>query len=161
MMMLNPLQKIQMIMKWINLHPRVRDEGYRLGRARYENNRQHAINTHQIKGVDPVKSDCEGVCGELAFAQMVGAGDDQIKHIGVTTRESDEGDVIYNGVRIDVKTTRYLNGHLLIYSHKLQNPKIDGYVLMVGHFGRYCFKGFISSDEVRELIEQDLSLIHI
>jgi len=102
-----------------------------------------------IEGVDPIVSDSEGVAGEFAFAQMVNAGDDvwaEIKRIGVTSaaQGTDKGDVTFNGRCIDVKTTKYESGHLLVYAHKLDNAQIDGYALLTGYKGHYTYRGYIS-----------------
>jgi len=129
------------------------DEAYELGRARYENNRQHGVLKNDIEGVDPVQGDSEGTAGEMAFAQMVSAGDDvwsEIRRIGVTSSASgtDTGDVTFNGYNIDVKTTKYDGGHLLVYAHKLSNALVDGYALLTGWRGRYIFRGYISRDDI-------------
>lgn len=137
------------------------DEQYQdaiaLGKARYTNNREHGVLKTHIHGVDPVQADVEGVAGEIAFAQLVNADTSEIKRIGVTSSEqgTDAGDVIHAGLCIDVKTTKYEGGHLLVYAHKLDNPNIDGYVLMTGYRGRYTCRGYISKEAIKVGIETD------
>lgn len=135
----------------IKLPEDVLNEAYELGRARYENNRQNGVLRNDISKVDPVISDCEGVAGELAFAQMVDADTTEIKRIGVTSSEqgTDTGDVHFNGLNIDVKTTKYASGHLLVYKHKLDNPHVDGYALITGWRGQYVFRGYISKEAIK------------
>jgi hypothetical protein len=132
----------------IQLTPALYDDACELGRARYENNRQHGVLKIEIDGVDPIRGDTEGVAGELAFAQLVGADDTEIRRIGVTSADTDQGDVTYKGRNIDVKTTKYESGHLLVYAHKLENAQIDGYALMTGYKGRYTFRGYISKQRI-------------
>ncbi len=142
----------------IQLAPDLYDEACELGRARYENNRQHGVLKNDIKGVDPVHGDSEGVAGELAFAQLVDADPAQwaeIRRIGVTSaaQGTDKGDVTFQGRCIDVKTTTYDSGHLLVYAHKLDNAQIDGYALLTGHKGRYTFRGYISRLDIIDGVE--------
>lgn len=134
------------------------DEARLLGRARYENNRQHGVRFNHIDGVNPVSVDIEGVAGELAFAQMLDADTEEIKRIGVTSCEqgTDHGDVVYQGLNIDVKTTRYEAGHLLIYEHKLKNAQVDAYALLTGWRGRYTFRGVISASAVIQGVNEGL-----
>lgn len=135
----------------IKLSKTLLDEAYELGRARYENNRQNGVLRNDISGVDPVISDCEGVAGELAFAQMVDADTTETKRIGLTSSEqgTDTGDVHFNGLNIDVKTTKYASGHLLVYKHKLDNTNVDGYALITGWHGQYVFRGYISKEAIK------------
>ena len=142
----------------IELSPALLSEARELGRARYDNNRENGVLKREIAGVDPVQGDVEGIAGEMAFAQMVNAGDDvwaEIRRIGVTSSTSgtDTGDVTVNGFNIDVKTTKYDGGHLLVYAHKLKNTSVDGYALMTGWGGSYIFRGCISRQAVIEGVE--------
>lgn len=132
----------------IQLTPDLYNDACVIGRARYENNRQHGVLKIHINGVNPIKGDVEGVAGELAFAQLVNADTTEIRRIGVTCSTNDTGDVLFNGHNIDVKTTRYDDGHLLVYAHKLKNEIIDGYVLMTGANGHYIFRGYISREDI-------------
>lgn len=139
----------------IQLTPELYDEACELGRARYENNRQHGVLKVEIDGVDPVRGDTEGVAGELAFAHMVDADTAEIKRIGVTSaaQGTDTGDVTFNGYNIDVKATKYESGHLLVYAHKLDNTLVDGFALMTGYKGRYTFRGYISRAAIKAGVE--------
>lgn len=100
----------------------------------------------------PTYADIEGILGEYAFCMY--AGIDTAPIFDTSLRSSldgtDSGDAVYNGMNIDVKTTKYANGSLLIKKYKLDNPNIDAYVLITGYFGRYEFKGFITVKEIKE-----------
>lgn len=120
-----------------------------LGKARYTNNREHGVSVSKAEGVPHVESDIEGVAGELAFASMVGASTEEVMRIGVTEAATDRGDVFFNNQWIDVKTTVYHEGHLLVGAAKLA-LSIDGYALMTGKRGTYTFRGYISSAEIRD-----------
>ena len=142
----------------IQLSDDLYNEAVTLGRARYDNNRQHGVLKVDIEGVDPVQGDTEGVAGEMAFAQLINAGDDvwaEIRRIGVTSSAAgtDKGDATFQGRNIDVKTTRYDGGHLLVYAHKLKNTLVDGYALMTGYKGQYTFRGYISCEAITEGVE--------
>jgi len=54
------------------------------------------------------------------------------------------------GFRIDVKTTKYDNGKLLVDSRKGKKTEgVDFYALMTGSFpGPYTFRGFIAREQI-------------
>jgi len=118
-----------------------------IGNARWDNNRTHGV---PVQAVCSEVLDVNGVAGELAFCRLIGADDSEIRRIGVTSAAlgTDLGDVEWNGYRIDVKTTHYANGHLLITENKLKNSAIDGYVLMTGGGRDFVYRGYISRDDV-------------
>ena len=51
--------------------------------------------------------------------------------------------ILPSGERIDVKTTKYRNGHLIATTNKIKHPP-DIYVLVIGTFPEYCIIGEIS-----------------
>ncbi len=63
---------------------------------------------------------------------------------------TDNGDLLVEGLRIDVKTTHYSNGVLWLHARKLQSP-IDYYSLMVGDYkdGSFIYRGSLSAQDVR------------
>lgn len=69
---------------------------------------------------------------------------------------SDEGDLTRQGERVDVKTTHYPTGNLIVQAKKL-NCVIDSYALVVGDIDQsalFSFKGKLSKEEL-EVAPQD------
>lgn len=137
-------------------------EGYALGKARHDSNRQAGNPILHCDGnMSIILADQEGVCGELAFAQLVDAPSDQwaaIREIRCRSamQGTDDGDCRYKGFAWDVKTTKYAKGHVLITENKLLNPNVDGYVLITGKEGNYTFEGCISHARVLDGIRTGL-----
>tara|TARA_Y100000592_G_scaffold86765_1_gene140471 strand:+ start:11203 stop:11703 length:501 start_codon:yes stop_codon:yes gene_type:complete len=139
----------------IQLTREERDLAYSIGLERYEANRNAGVDPNLISGVDEIRMDQEGVSGEIALSKGLGQLDQDMEKIKDTSLKSvllgtDEGDVIYKGLILDVKTTKYKNGHLLIKKHKLK-AQVDGYALITGWYGRYTFAGYIEKDEVEKV----------
>lgn len=139
----------------IQLTKEERDEGYRIGRERYERNRENAIHPNFSKGTDLIRIDQEGVCGEIALAKGLGVLEshwEKFRNTEIRNFREDEGDVFFNGFKIDVKTTKYKNGHLLIKKHK-KDAQIDVYALITGWYGRYSFAGFCKREDIERFAE--------
>lgn len=139
----------------IKLSEEERDLAYSIGLERYEANRDAGVDPNLISGVDEIRMDQEGVCGEIALSKGLKQLDQDIEKIKDTSlrsvsRGTDEGDLIYKGLILDVKTTKYEKGHLLIKKHKL-NAQVDGYALITGWNGWYTFAGYIEKDEVEKV----------
>lgn len=137
-------------------------EAYELGKQRYLSNRSNGVIDQHIGDADWYVMDGEGVCGEFAFAQMINAPQDQwerIREVGTRSacQQSDQGDCSYMGYNFDVKTTKYTNGHLILFQSKLQNLE-EGYALFTGFGGEYIFRGAISRERI--LRDQHLYLKH-
>ena len=83
----------------------------------------------------------DGVGGEVSFCKMVNIYPD-------TSLKPDPGwDLIHPTLgSIDVKTTRYESGHLIIRPNQHHKIQPDVYALMVGTFPDYRFAGWISSE---------------
>lgn len=63
--------------------------------------------------------------------------------------------VLNTGESVDVKTTKYKNGRLLVRLGK-ENKKVDLYSLMIGEFPKFEFKGFAKYNDIidsRNIIE--------
>ena len=56
-------------------------------------------------------------------------------------------DLICNGKTVDVKTTKYRTGRLIIMPHK-KNDQCDMYLLVVGEFPEYTVVGYATYDEI-------------
>jgi len=128
------------------------DEAYAIGKQRHIYNRSRHIQDQQRTGASWYQVDGEGVCGEMAFAQLIDAPNSEWEKIRTVSaksvaNKSDFGDCVYLGKSIDVKTTKYEFGNLIIVNSKLTNLA-DAYALMTGFRGVYNFRGVILKDTI-------------
>jgi len=150
-----------------------REEANDLGTQRQLNNRRHNVSRNSAgrlgNGEDQLATfiarDQRGVRGEFAFAKMIEAGEESwqmIRAIGVQSvaRGTDPADVICYAadgtpVAIDVKTTEYQRGNLLIGLEKIHANTV--YVLIVEDaLGRFDYRGAMTFARAMELFEQGL-----
>lgn len=98
-------------------------------------------------GLEPSYIEREGVMSEMAFCKMVNVYPEQVLHIGhrSATKGEDDGDVVVNGICIDVKTTKHQTGRLVSFR---KNPSVDLIVLMTGENGCYRLAGGIASQDM-------------
>ena len=97
---------------------------------------------------DDAATDLEGIGGEIAFCKLFGVYPDL--SIAARSPEEDKGDcVLPSGAVIDVKTTKYDNGRLLVALWK-HARNIDLYALMVGQMPTYELRGWITPFQVRQ-----------
>lgn len=84
--------------------------------------------------------DCEGAMGELALSKLLGVYPTEIFEIyhRSSSRGEDPGDLTFNNLTIDVKTTVHKNGRLVSMR---KNPAINIFVLMTGQDGEYELVG--------------------
>ena len=98
-----------------------------LGTSRYNSCRKNNVIDKQRGYQDKLQIDIEGVGSEIAFCKLSNTYPDlEIKPTGQT---SDIGDALFNGMKVDVKSTRYENGRLHCSLWKNNEP--DLYVLMI------------------------------
>lgn len=91
--------------------------------------------------------DLEGAGSEIAFCRLFNVFPD----LEIAPRSSldDEGDALLrDGRRVDVKSTRYKSGRLIVAHWKADT--VDAYALMVGEFPSYRFCGLISAEQAAE-----------
>lgn len=150
-----------------------REEANNLGTARQLNNRRHNVsrNSEGRLGKDAdqlstfIARDQRGVRGEFAFAKMIEAGEESwkmIRAIGVQSvaMGTDPADVICYAadgtpVAVDVKTTEYQRGKLLIGLEKIHANTV--YVLIVEDgLGRFDYRGAMTFSRALELFNQGL-----
>jgi hypothetical protein len=116
-----------------------------LAQERYQNNRNHGITNKKIGRQSNKDTDLEGIAGEFAFCRISGLLPDTTVHI--RSYLSDSGDVVYAGIKIDIKTTKYANGRLLVPTWKAEQSA-HLYALMTGEFPSYEFRGFIKAKDI-------------
>jgi hypothetical protein len=134
------------------------EEAYALGKERHLLCRRNGVHDNQQSGGSWYQVDGEGVCGEMAFATLVDADEEEWDRIRKQTIQSavggtDTGDCKYKGYNFDVKTTKYATGHLILTQSKLDNLA-DAYALMVGFRGVYIFAGAISRERILRDMDQ-------
>jgi len=113
-------------------------------------NRYFNVTNLKISAEDPHTVDLEGIAGELAFCRLFNVYPDID-----TDREPPHP--LYDavippppGFRIDVKTTKYETGKLLVDARKgSKTDSVDFYVLMTGSFpGPYTYRGMIARETI-------------
>ena len=118
-----------------------------VARNRNRNNRSFNRISLKISESDQATVDLEGVCGELAFCKLFNAYPDLD-----TDRPPPHPlfDCMVDGLRIDVKTTRWETGKLIVDARKGRKTRgVDYYALMTGQFpGPYTFRGFIARERL-------------
>jgi len=105
-----------------------------IGQARYNNNRKKSVKDTAAKPdkSDPYKFDILGVAGELALYKIIGEYPNGVMDIGIRSMErgTDKGDLLIDGLTVDVKTTDHVNGRLLAVSNKCLGV-IDLFALVI------------------------------
>ena len=98
------------------------------------------------KTQDQSKIDWEGYMTELAVCKYLNVYPELIFLGGDFSidRGTDPGDIVYKGVSIDIKHTRYKTGRLISYK---KNPAIDLLVLVTGEYGAYTIVGGMDAKE--------------
>jgi len=117
-----------------------------IGQARYNNNRKKSVKDTAAKRdkSDPYKFDILGVGGELALYKMIGEYPDGVMDIGIRSMErgTDKGDLLLDGLTVDVKTTDHVYGRLLAVSNKCLEV-IDLFALVIKlSDNNFMLKGF-------------------
>ena len=112
-----------------------------LARERYSKARVNGRVDRQIGPQSSSETDLEGIGSEIAFCKLFNIyPDTEINHT------PDEDCVLSNGIKVDVKATKYENGHLLVARWK--KPVVEMYALMVGTFPKYRMAGFMPVKEM-------------
>ena len=121
-----------------------------VAKHRNGNNRHFNVANLKISAESPLTVDLEGIAGEIAFCRLFNVYPDLD-----TDREPPHP--LYDavippppGFRIDVKTTKYDTGKLLVDARKgKKTDGVDFYALMTGSFpGPYTFRGFIAREQI-------------
>lgn len=94
----------------------------------------------RVSSQDPIFVDYEGAMGELAFSKLLGVYPTEIFEIyhRSSSQGEDPGDLTFNGLVIDVKTTIHKTGRLISFR---KNPAINMFVLITGRDGEYEVAG--------------------
>jgi hypothetical protein len=122
-----------------------------LAKNRYASNRNGGVSDKKIGPQSCEETDLEGICGEFAFCKAVNLYPD----MSISPRKGGD-DVLFNGKKIDIKTTKYKSGKLLARKSKSETPS-NVYVLIVGQRPNYNIVGWCSSAD----LIQDKNLIDL
>lgn len=128
--------------EFIELNEAERKLARYLARERHARNRQRGTVNARIGPQDDEQTDLEGIAAEIAFAKLMNVYPDTQLEV---CERADAYTTRLGGV--DVKTTTYPRGQLLVRPTKAQHPA-DSYALMVGTFPRYAFVGWVSASEI-------------
>lgn len=124
-----------------------------LAKSRYFNARNNGKPDLKMGSQSNWETDLEGIAGEIAACRYFNVYPDTDIDLTVLP----EFDFIsHKGSKVDVKTTKHLNGRLLATKKKL-GTDCDAYVLVVGEFPEYRIVGWATSDE----LFQDKNLIDL
>lgn len=111
-----------------------------IAKTRYESNRSKNIPNQKKGPQSEYETDLEGSASELAAAKALNVWPDLADSIQAH-------DLVYNGVTIDVKTTKYRTGRLIAALNKKDKP-CDYYMLLVGESPTYDIKGFAKREDL-------------
>ena len=117
-----------------------------VAKSRYYGNRSKNIKRKLVaQNLSEIEPDIMGAESELAACKLLGVYPTDLFTLGTKGVDSglEMGDIGYNGLRIDVKTTPWQTGCLLSNS---KNKNIDVFMLMVGTNGEYECRGAIQAD---------------
>lgn len=113
-----------------------------LGKARRQVNRDTGTVDRKIAKTDGESVDLEGIAGELAFCKACNVYPD------LTLDARPTVDCRVYGIGVDVKTTVYENGRLLVMMDKYDYPP-QYYALVTGKFpGPYTVRGCVAATAV-------------
>lgn len=116
------------------------DEIAKQDRSYFENNFK------RDKSMDLAVMNINGFGAELAFCRLTDSKFDSTT-IAKENHFLKDDAVLADGRTVDVKTTVYKTGKLLIRFGK-EDKKVDLYALMIGEFPKYTFRGWISYDDI-------------
>jgi hypothetical protein len=120
-----------------------------VARHRNGNNRHFNVVNLKISAQSPLTVDLEGIAGEIAFCRLFNVYPDLDTDRPPPHPFYDATIPPPPGYRIDVKTTKYDNGKLLVDARKdsVKTSAVDFYVLMTGTFpGPYTYRGMIARE---------------
>lgn len=118
-------------------------QGKEIGLARYRQNRKRKIKDRQIGPQDPAFTDINGVKGEIAFGRLNNLPID----LSVSPRHGGYDFLGHNGERINVKTTKYRGGKLVVPLYT-DGCGVDIYALMIGSGREFRYIGWIPKEEL-------------
>jgi hypothetical protein len=117
-----------------------------IGKRRYKINREKGVTDKKIGEEDNLFMDQNGFGGEFAFCKLFNVMPDFLVQV-TQTNKNDYDALLFNCIKVDVKTTDVLSGRLLAAPWKVD--EVDCYALIVGTIPNYIFKGFMLRDDLK------------
>lgn len=111
-----------------------------VGKRRWEVNRAAGVVDQRIDDTPDLDTDAFGA--ELALARLLNVYPD----LSLSPRQGGE-DLVWGGVTVDVKQTKYSDGHLLATPWK-DTKASRLYALVTGTLPTYTFRGFACADDL-------------
>ena len=112
-----------------------------LALMRYEIARAVNRKDQQIGNQPSWQTDEDGLGGEIAASRLLNV------YPNLVLKPDAGWDILYQGTKIDVKTTRYINGRLLAKLNS-RDDEVDAYLLVTGTFPEYNVGGYASRDSL-------------
>jgi hypothetical protein len=103
-------------------------------------------NFKRDKTMDLGTMNLNGFGAELAFCILTNSEFDSTTNPDENHFLKDDA-VLADGRTVDVKTTKYKTGKLIIRCGK-EEKKVDLYALMIGEFPKFTFRGWISYNDI-------------
>ena len=118
-----------------------------IGIRRYNINRQKGVTDKKIGKENNYFMDINGFGGEFAFCKLFNLMPDFLVQV-TQSNKNDYDAIIFDCIKVDVKTTPVIAGKLLTPLWKID--EVDCYALMIGEIPCYTFKGFILGEELKK-----------
>ena len=118
-----------------------------IGIKRYNINREKGVTDKKIGKEDNHFMDINGFGGEFAFCKLFNVMPDFLVKV-TQTNKNDYDALLFNCIKVDVKTTDVLSGRLLAAPWKVD--EVDCYALIVGKMPNYIFKGFMLREDLKK-----------
>ena len=115
-----------------------------LAKSRYETNRANNVVDLKIGSDSNEYVDLEGMAAEIAYCKLMNL------YVDMETDPPEMPSFDCDsrlGVRVDVKSTKYRDGHLIATLRKAKKPA-DKYVLVVGEFPSYSVVGEVWAEDL-------------
>ena len=114
--------------------------------------RQNNVSDKQMGKQDPIEIDRDGILAEMAFGKQFNLYPD----LSVHPRKGGADLITHNGLKVDVKATRYKNGRLLIHIDKPVD-EVHIYALAIVDGNDVDLIGYIKSiDAIQEKNIRDM-----
>lgn len=113
-----------------------------LAKNRFSNNRSSKVVDKKIGPQSCYETDLEGICGEFAFCKALNVYPD----MSIDPRKGGF-DLMINGSKFDIKTTKYKTGKLLAVRGK-KIIDCDYYALIIGYRPSYKIAGICKSTDL-------------
>jgi hypothetical protein len=119
---------------------------------RQTNSRASGVVNKQMSKQNPIEIERDGVLSEMAFGKQFNLYPD----FSVHPRKGGADLITHQGLRVDIKATRYKSGRLLIHIDKTVED-VDIYVLAIIDGDDVDFVGYIkSADAIKQEYVKDL-----